>query len=72
MVYRGHIANGAVVVDDAVVLPDGAEVEIRVVSPAARESVEPRAWLQFSGVIDDLPPDASQHIDEALYGRPEP
>jgi hypothetical protein len=75
MVYRGHVVNGAVVIDSPGGLADGTEVEIHVVTPngspndqATRGDVRP--WLKFSGAIKDLPPDASLKVDEVLYGRP--
>jgi len=72
MVYRGHIQNGTVVVDDRAELPDGAEVEIRVL-PKAEAPIDSgdRPWLHFSGSVDDLPANASQQIDQTLYGSPE-
>jgi hypothetical protein len=35
MTYRGHVRNGAVVLDDPAVLPEGAAVEVRVVAAPA-------------------------------------
>jgi hypothetical protein len=71
MVYRGHVENGLVLVDDPSSLVEGTQVEIRVVaSPLDSEQAPKRHWLEFSGAIDDLPPDASQRIDEILYGLP--
>jgi hypothetical protein len=70
MVYRGHVENGTVIVDDAATLPDGVRVEIRVVSTqGAANAAEGRPWLRFSGIVDDLPANASQQIDQVLYGR---
>jgi hypothetical protein len=72
MVFHGHIRNGVVVVDDAAALPDGVEVEIRVIVTAQPlNGSEPKSWLRFSGAVDDLPADASERIDQVLYGRPE-
>jgi hypothetical protein len=70
MVYRGHIENGVVLVDDAASLPDGARVEIRVLAEPDGTSAPPeRPWMRFSGMIKDLPADASETIDQVLYGR---
>jgi hypothetical protein len=72
MVYHAHVQNGSIVMDGIDALPDGTELEIRVVpsnqSPQAKGPVRP--WLKHIGCIKDLPPDASQRIDEVLYGRP--
>jgi hypothetical protein len=38
MTYRGHVRNGAVVLDDPAVLPEGAAVEVRVIAPAATQA----------------------------------
>jgi hypothetical protein len=73
MVYRGHIERGAVVFDDAAALAGGTQLEIHVVpaTPPTPEQAPKRHWLEFSGIIDDLPPDASMRVDEILYGRPD-
>jgi|tagenome__1003787_1003787.scaffolds.fasta_scaffold18000549_1 hypothetical protein len=73
MVYRGHIERGNVVFDDPAALDEGTKVEVHVVNApsSSPEKVPRRHWLEFSGAIDDLPPDASMRIDEILYGRPD-
>ena len=71
MVYRGHIENGIVVMDEPATLTEGTQVEIRVVASSSSSKTPKRHWLEFSGAIDDLPPDASQRVDEILYGRPD-
>ena len=38
MTYRGHVRNGAVVLDDPAVLPEGAAVEVSVIAPSATEA----------------------------------
>jgi hypothetical protein len=70
MVYRGHIENGAVVLDEPAGLAEGTHVEVRVVVQPSGAQPLMRHWLDFSGAIDDLPADASQRVDEILYGRP--
>lgn len=61
MVYRGHVENGIVLVDDPTTLPDGARVEIRVLpEPDAISAPSERPWMRFSGMIKDLPADASK------------
>ncbi len=72
MVYRGHIQNGTIVLDEPAGLAEGMQVEIRVVPQQSdAEHLPKRHWLEFSGAIDDLPADASQRVDEILYGRPD-
>jgi len=65
MVYHGHIENGTIVLDDAPQLPDGAKVELRLIAPRAEEPLKKEPpWFKFIGAIKDMPPDASQRIDE--------
>lgn len=68
MVYHGHIENGRIVLDEAPSLPHGAKVEVKLLEEAPM--VE-RPWLKFLGAIKDMPHDASQRVDEILYGRPD-
>lgn len=67
MNFKGHVEGGVVVVDEPTAeLPDGTEVEIRVITPANRCSTVPSPLLKYLGAADDLPPDASQTIDHAI------
>ena len=69
MTYKGHIKDGSVILDEAVSLPDGAEVTVDVIP--TRPPV-PLAEL-LKGVIGKatgLPPDASSHKRHYLYGHP--
>jgi hypothetical protein len=56
MTYRGHVRNGAVVLDAPVVLPEGAAVEVSVV-PAIAHPRPPVAS------IDELRGDAAGDDD---------
>lgn len=84
MTYRGRVQNGVVVPEDGVLLPEGAEVRIDVQSPAdagsasaangngtAAKSMFER-YQDVTGVLDNLPPDASERVDDLLYGSPNP
>jgi hypothetical protein len=69
MTYKGHIKNGAVVLDQPVALPDGAEVNVDLVA------VQPAVPLAESlkgviGKVDGLPTDASSQKRHYLYGHP--
>jgi hypothetical protein len=79
MVLRGHIENGAIVLDDPQTLPEGAAVEVVIVPPAllATDKVEEQEiptlferLKPFIGRLDGLPPDASINHDHYLYGTP--
>lgn len=76
MIYRGHVRNGVVVLDDAVALPEGMGVMIEPIEndheepatddiPTLYERLKP-----FIGKATGLPPDASVNIDHYLYGTP--
>lgn len=74
MTYHGHIENGQVIFNEAINLPNGAEVAVSIIAkgtdgeedvPTLYEQLKP-----FIGKIEGLPPDASQNIDHYLYGHP--
>lgn len=80
MTYRGHIANGVIVFDDPVNLPEGATVQVQVFSPGltAPESDQPgsSAGTLFEllepviGSVSGMPSDAASNVDHYLYGQP--
>jgi hypothetical protein len=71
MVYHAHVENGAVIFDGPEPLPEGAKLEIHVVTtPAIDAPKQEPPWFKYFGAIKDLPPDASKRIDEVLYGHP--
>lgn len=78
MVYRGHVKDGVVVLDDPCDFPDGAEVEVQPVVHAKpppegdRENI-PSLYERLKPIIGaakGLPPDASINVDHYLYGHP--
>ena len=71
MTFCGHVQGGVIVLDDAAQLPDGAIVEVRVITPSQKSLEARKALMRFSGIVDDLPPDASATVDRVLYGRPQ-
>jgi hypothetical protein len=50
MTYRGHIENGAIVLDDPVSLAEGASVRIEVLQEDPSGSLHPDI-LRFTGVL---------------------
>ncbi len=75
MVYRGHVKNGVVVLDEPAPLPEGAEVRVEVVAAADVTLPEPPRTLYDQlkpviGMAKGLPPDAAQNVDHYLYGHP--
>ena len=77
MVYRGHVENGMIRLDDAAPpLGEGIEVEVRILPEGAsvdhNETVPSvyEALKDFVGKADGLPSDASVNLDHYLYGMP--
>ncbi|HUT09181.1 MAG TPA: hypothetical protein VMY42_01670 [Thermoguttaceae bacterium] len=81
MIYRGHVKNGLVVLDDAVVLPEGARVKVDVVTPSVSDEANKATdeengpadlppLMKYAGIAKDLPPDAARNLDHYLYGHP--
>ena len=76
MVFRGHVENGVIRLESPLALPEGAEVEVRLLQgalPRQEETKIPNLYEQlkdFVGKADGLPPDASVNLDHYLYGLP--
>jgi len=75
MPYRGHIKNGVVVLDEAVTLDEGAEVQVEVIPEAHPESDNGAVPLSqrlasVIGKVKGLPKDAAENHDHYLYGLP--
>jgi hypothetical protein len=74
MTYRGHVKNGQILLDEPVVLPEGAEVRIEVAQePAQNGKDSPSVWdelLDLAGTVHGLPVDAAKNHDHYLYGTP--
>lgn len=50
MTYKGHIENGQIVLDEGVILPDGATVVVALVHRFQTEALHPEIQ-QFTGII---------------------
>ena len=76
MVYRGHIRDGRIELDEQVRLPEGAPVEVSITPqpPAVQEDeLGPTLYERLKpviGIAKGLPPDASINVDHYLYGHP--
>ena len=77
MVYRGHVGNGVIRLDNVPTLPEGVEAEVRLLTEecawrASREDSQRlrSAEMDFVGKAEGLPPDASINLDHYLYGLP--
>jgi hypothetical protein len=76
MSYRGYVKNGTVVLDDSVVLPEGAPVQVDLVQEVGDDSAEENIPTIFErlkpviGIAQGLPTDAAINTDHYLYGQP--
>jgi predicted DNA-binding antitoxin AbrB/MazE fold protein len=69
MIYRGHIQNGVVVLDEDVKLPDGTEVHVEAIPGRLRKTLAER-FQDVIGAVNDLPSDIAENHDHYLYGTP--
>ena len=75
MVYRGHVENGVIQLEDAPTLPEGVEVEVRLLADDASREKAPRipsvceALKDFVGKAEGLPPDLAENHGYYLHGR---
>jgi hypothetical protein len=75
MVVHGHVINGTIMLDGAVVLPEGAAVQVIVSAESMQKSGTgeiPSLLERLQGIvgsIDDLPADSSTNLDNYLYGN---
>ncbi len=70
MVYRGHVQNGAVVVDGAPGLPEGAEVRIELLPAEEQGTTLGQRLMKHCGKASGLPTDLARNHDHYLYGVP--
>jgi len=84
MIYRGQVRNGVIHLQESVALPEGADVEVRLVDENERQrervpddesqgEVVPTLYetlKDFAGRAEGLPSDAAVNLDHYLYGLP--
>ena len=68
MVYRGHIENGVVVLDEPAKLPEGAEVHVELAE--GREAPTHAERLRDVIGIIEGPPDLARNHDHYAHGKP--
>jgi len=78
MVYRGHVKNGVVVLDETATLPEGVEVKIELSNseqdvPLLDENGQTlgQKLLKHAGKAIGLPADLAVNHDRYLYGTVE-
>ena len=73
MAYRGRVKNGTIELEPGVVLPEGAEVEIRLCNATSEEAqrgqLDPVFRLNELAVETGIT-DLAKNIDHYLYGHP--
>jgi hypothetical protein len=75
MVYRGHVENGAVRLDDVSSLPEGTQVEVHVLPEDASKENDPEVpslydrLKDIAGKAEGLPTDLAENHDYYLHGR---
>jgi hypothetical protein len=74
MIYRGHITNGTISLDQAIPLKEGAAVNVEFVEPndpSAACSDELRSvLLKHVGKGRELPTDLAAQHDHYAHGKP--
>lgn len=75
MVYRGHVENGVIRLEDAPTLPEGVEVEVRLLAEESSQEGEektPSLYERLKDVVgkaEGLPSDLAENHDYYLHGR---
>ncbi len=79
MVYRGHVENGVIQLEGAVILPEGAEVRVELTAEKEGfDQTAPRIEEVLRAIMADvpqeewdrLPADLTDHLDHYIYGTP--
>jgi hypothetical protein len=75
MVYRGHVENGVIRLDESVTLPEGIGVEVHLVErdePKPANQAVPSLYERLKpviGVAKGLPSDLAENHDYYLHGQ---
>lgn len=74
MVYKGHIKNGLVALEGNPVLPEGAEVTVKVGGEVDEVGADVRrlreTLLGVAGQVTGLPADLARNHDHYIHGSP--
>jgi len=76
VVYRGHIRDGRIELDEQVRLPEGAPVEVSLAEQQAacgNDELGPTLYERLKpviGIAKGLPPDLARNHDHYLHGSP--
>lgn len=69
MIYRGHIKNGVVILDEDVQLTDGTAVDVHPIAETPRKTLAER-FENVIGKASDLPADMAEQHDHYIHGMP--
>lgn len=78
MIFRGHVEDGAVILDEPADLPNGARVRVELLAndDAAAQTQTGKSLsedlLELAGRASGLPVNAAERHDEYLAGRESP
>jgi hypothetical protein len=72
MGFNGHAKKRAVVPDEPVPLPEGAEATVGLERKKRRQPTLGQELMKFAGKAKGLPPDLARNHDHYLYGTPKP
>ncbi|NLF07764.1 MAG: hypothetical protein GX594_07260 [Pirellulaceae bacterium] len=70
MVYRGHVRNGVIELDDPPELPEGIEVQVAVAQFETPDSTLGERLMKFAGKLEGLPSDLARNHDHYSHGAP--
>jgi hypothetical protein len=75
MIYRGHVQNGVVILEEGAKLPDGLQVKVEPVETRARSDEQHATTLyerfkDIIGKVSDLPTDMAAQHDHYIHGTP--
>jgi hypothetical protein len=76
MVYRGHVENGLIRLEDGPALPEGIAVEVRLLAESSSQEGADQAPSLYErlkdivGKAEGLPPDLAANHDHYLHGQP--
>ncbi|MCC6493142.1 MAG: hypothetical protein IT424_08980 [Pirellulales bacterium] len=77
MTYLGRVENGAIVLDGAVTIPNGAKVLVEVLAAPGEEEVSSGSGMSHYeryksviGAAKGLPSDFAAELDHYIHGTP--
>lgn len=69
MTVRGTVRDGIIILEKAIQLPNGTEVEVIVPDEVGGKPTL-LGLLELAGTVNDLPADMAKNHDHYLHGQP--